>query len=125
MAVAACILLVDDERLIRWSLRSRLEEAGYRVLEASTGREALHLLAPEVEVVLLDLRLPDVEGIDLLRLIKRRFPQSEVVVLTAEGSTDAAAEAARAGAYSLLGKPFDLEEVTRVVDQALHHVHAA
>jgi DNA-binding NtrC family response regulator len=125
MPPAACILVVDDEGLIRWSLRSRLEEAGYRVLEAASGRQALQLLAEEVEVVLLDLRLPDVEGFDLLALIKRRLPHAEVVVLTAEGSPEAATRAARAGAFATVGKPFDLEEVTRLVGRALRHAAVA
>ena len=119
MPNAPCILVVDDESLIRWAVRARLEQAGYRVLEAATGREALRHLQEGVDLVLLDRRLPDAEGLDVLRLIKKRFPACEVILMTAQGNAETAREAAQEGAYQLVGKPFDLDELARLVERAI------
>ena len=75
---AASILVVDDESLLRVSLRARLDEEGYGLLEAGTAAEALEQLASEPDLVLLDFQLPDGDGLDVLRQIKQRSPDTVV-----------------------------------------------
>ena len=115
----ATILVVDDEALIRWSLRERLRADGYAVLEAETGQEALDTVAEGIDLVLLDYRLPDTDGVSVLRKIKELDPQILVVMLTAYASVDTAVEAMTQGAYHVAHKPFNLDEVAATVDRAL------
>ncbi|MGD8895903.1 MAG: response regulator, partial [Acidobacteriota bacterium] len=82
----ATVLVVDDEDLIRWSLRARLEEDGYDVDEAPDGRSALERVAGGVDLVLLDFRLPDIDGLELLRRIKGSQPETVVVLMTAHST---------------------------------------
>ena len=91
----ATILVVDDEELIRWSLRERLKKDGYQVQEAGTGREALDRFAEGVDLVLLDYRLPDTDGLSVLREMKRQDPEVLVVLLTSFVSVETAVEATR------------------------------
>lgn len=115
------VLVVDDEVLIRWSLSEGLSEAGYDVEEAADGREALKRLTDldgEPCVVLLDLRLPDSGDLSLLSEIRRRRPDVPVVMLTAHGSLDDAAQATALGASAFLNKPFDVSRVIEVVASA-------
>ena len=115
----ATILVVDDEALIRWSLRERLLADGYTVREADTGQQALDTLAEGIDLVLLDYRLPDTDGVNVLRKIKEFDQEILVVMLTAYASVDTAVEAMKQGAYHFAHKPFDLDEVARTVDRAL------
>ncbi len=118
MAVAT-VLVVDDEQLIRWSLAERLAQAGHRVLEAGTAREASERLSDEVDLVLLDYRLPDADGLALLREIRAKHPDTVVIVMTAYSSVDTAVAAMKAGAYHYVAKPFNLDEVAVLVDKGL------
>jgi DNA-binding NtrC family response regulator len=114
------VLIVDDEALIRWSLSEELSESGYRVRQAQSGAEARAVLATcgkEPLVVVLDLRLPDVSDLSLLREIRRARPDAPVVMMTAWGAADEAAEASRLGAR-FVGKPFDMAEMVRFVGEA-------
>jgi two-component system, NtrC family, response regulator AtoC len=115
----ATILVVDDEALIRWSLAERLHADGYEVLEAETGQAALEKLAEGVDLVLLDYRLPDTDGVSVLRKIKESDQDILVILLTAYASVDTAVEAMKLGAYHFANKPFNLDEVAAVVDRAL------
>ena len=115
----ATILVVDDEALIRWSLTERLRADGYEVLEAETGKAALDKLAEGVDLVLLDYRLPDTDGVSVLRKIKEFDQDILVVLLTAYASVDTAVEAMKQGAYHFANKPFNLDEVSAVVERAL------
>jgi two-component system response regulator AtoC len=115
----ATILVVDDEALIRWSLSERLKSEGYDVLEAETGKAALDKLPEGVDLVLLDYRLPDTDGVSVLRKIKEFDQDILVVLLTAYASVDTAVEAMKLGAYHFANKPFNLDDVAATVERAL------
>ena len=89
----ATILVVDDEALIRWSLAERLKAEGYDVLEAETGRAALDKLPEGVDLILLDYRLPDTDGVTVLRKAKEFDQDILVILLTAYASVETAVEA--------------------------------
>jgi DNA-binding NtrC family response regulator len=113
------ILLVDDERLIRWSVAARLKAEDYDVLEAHSGRSAREHLSAAFDVMLLDRRLPDTDGLMLLRQLKTLKPAIPVILITSDASRDFNEEAIRLGAHDVLGKPFDLDDVARAVSGAL------
>jgi two-component system response regulator AtoC len=115
----ATILVVDDEPLIRWSLTDRLRSEGYEVLQAETGAAALDTLPEGVDLVLLDYRLPDTDGLSVLRRIKEFDQDILVILLTAYASVDTAVEAMKHGAYHFANKPFNLDEVLATVERAL------
>ena len=115
----ATILVVDDEALIRWSLSERLKSDGYHVLEAETGAAAIERLADGVDLVLLDYRLPDTDGLAVLREIKKADPDILVILLTSFVSVETAVEAMKLGAYHYANKPFNLDEVSATVSRAL------
>jgi DNA-binding NtrC family response regulator len=113
------ILVVDDEQLIRWSLSDRLGQEGYRIVEAENAAEALEKHSDGVDLVLLDYRLPDSDGLTVLKKIKQANPDTLVIVLTALSSVDVAVEAMKAGAYHYANKPFNLDEIVLLVEKAL------
>ena len=119
----ATVLVVDDEDLIRWSLRERLKEEGYDVLEAGTGREALEQFKAQfkagIDLVLLDYRLPDIDGLAVLRQLKAVDPDILVILLTSFVSVETAVEAMKLGAYHFANKPFNLDDVASTVRRAL------
>ena len=113
------ILVVDDEALIRWSLTERLSADGYRVVEADTAAKALERHAEGVDLVLLDYKLPDGDGLNVLKKIKEADPDSLVILLTGFSSVEAAVEAMKHGAYHYANKPFNLDEIALLVEKAL------
>lgn len=112
------VLVVDDEALIRWSLCEGLTDAGYDVRNAASGADAIAELTacgPGPLVVLLDLRLPDVSDLSLLRRIRAARPDAPVLLLTAAGTPDEMAAARHLGVAFFLQKPFDIGEIVRLV----------
>ena len=115
------VLVVDDERSLRELLQLLLEAEGYRVLTAVDGESALELLAarPEIKLVIQDLRMPGMGGLALLRKLRSAYPRLPVLVVTAFSTWDDAVEAMRLGAYNYIRKPFDTENIRRLVRRAL------
>ena len=115
----ARVLVVDDEKLIRWSLRQRLEENGHTVVEAANGHEALAKYQEGIDLVLLDWLLPDENGLEVFRRMRSIDPTPPVIMLTAHTSVPRAVEVMKEGVFHYAGKPFDLDEVMRTVRAAL------
>jgi two-component system, NtrC family, response regulator len=115
------VLIVDDESLIRWSLAEMLIGDDYTVMEAGDGKQALAVLKnpPEpVQVVMLDYRLPDTNGLQLLAAIRGLSPASRVVMMTAYGTAEVVAEAMRLGAVCVVTKPIEMHDVADIVSRA-------
>jgi DNA-binding response OmpR family regulator len=114
------VLIVDDEPTVRWALAEALRGWDYETVEAETGAATLAALgAVRPAAVLLDINLPDSSGLDLLREIKRRSPQTAVIMITAETLYENAVAALRGDADDFIGKPINLEELRFALDHAL------
>jgi two-component system response regulator AtoC len=113
------ILVVDDESLIRFALHERLTDDGYRVIEADTAAAAIAKSDEGVDLVLLDYKLPDGDGLAVLKHIRAHDPDTLVILLTAHASVDIAVEAMKQGAYHYANKPFNLDEISILVEKAL------
>jgi two-component system response regulator AtoC len=113
------VLVVDDERLIRWSLAESLTEAGAMVVEASNGREALRSVREaSPDVVVLDYRMPDSNDLTLLASIRRLAPRSQVILMTAFGTPEVVMGALDLGAFCVVSKPFEVGQLVGLVGQA-------
>jgi DNA-binding NtrC family response regulator len=122
VAVKERILFVDDDEAGRELGRYNLEEAGYAVEVAVDGRQGLERFSPEThDLVVTDLRMPQLGGMELLEQVKRRAPDVPVVVITAHGNVETAVQAMRAGAYDFIEKPFGREVLLLTVARALEH----
>jgi len=120
MAARAHILLVDDDERLRHAAGKVLTAEGYSVVSAASGLEALEVLKLEaVALVVSDLRLPDLDGIALLKQVRELLPEAEVVMITGYGSIAKAVEAMQLGAYDFLQKPLDSAALLRTVAKAL------
>src|SRR6201988_4156406 len=115
------ILVIDDEPPIRKLLRMGLSTQGYAILEAPNGKAALQLLTEKPDLVILDLGLPDIQGHELLRLIRGRNDSVPVVVLSSRGDEAGKVEALDLGADDYLTKPFGMDEVLARMRAALRH----
>ncbi len=107
------ILVVDDEKDFVQVLSLRLKEIGEVITKAYSGRECLEILAKKsIDVVILDIKMPEMDGIETLREIKKRFPLVEVIMLTGHGSTETAVQGMKMGAFDYLMKPADFKELS-------------
>jgi DNA-binding NtrC family response regulator len=114
------ILLVEDEKLIRWSIRERLKEEGFQVAEAETGEDAFrHMQEEDLDLLVLDYRLPDTTGLQILERVRGEMPEVSVVMMTAYGTVESAVQAMKLGAFDYLTKPVNLDELSVVVQKAL------
>ena len=114
------ILVVDDDQVVRLSYQRSLQSISGNVEAAGDGEEALHSMERNpFDVVLLDLRMPGQDGMTVLRTIKQKWPDSEVVIITGYPTLDSAKEAVRLGAYDYLAKPVGPQDVISVTDRAV------
>jgi len=113
------VLIIDDEKLVRWSLQQKLSREGYDAESAPTGEEGLNLIREEgYDLVLLDLRLPGMDGAQVLREIKKLDREVAVVMLTADTGLSQAVECVRLGAHNYLTKPFEFDQVKVALEKA-------
>ena len=118
----ASILVVDDDENLRWVLQTQLAEMGYEASTVADGHQALAAIERQPPaLVLTDLRMPGLSGMDLLARIRAEFPEVPVVIMTAFGTIQSAVAAMRAGAYDYLAKPIDYEELGLVVSRVIEH----
>ncbi|ABC81762.1 sigma-54-dependent transcriptional regulator [Anaeromyxobacter dehalogenans] len=116
----ARILVVDDEKLIRWSVAERLQRGGYEVLSAESGEQALEMVAATPpDVMLLDVRLPGIDGVQTLQRALSLHPEVAVLMMSAHSTVDIAVEAMKHGAIDFLVKPFPFQQLDEAVERAL------
>jgi len=114
------VLIADDEKNTREGLRLLFQDRPLVVRLAADGEEALQIVRAEpVDVVLADLKMPKIDGLELLKRIKRESPQTEVIILTGHGTIESARDALKQGAYDYLTKPVDVDELAMLVDRVL------
>lgn len=121
MSAVLKVLVIDDEPPIRKLLRMGLGSQGYEVLEASNGKIALELLAEDPDLVVLDLGLPDIDGLDLLRTMRARNERVPIVVLSSRGDESSKVQALDLGADDYVTKPFGMEELLARMRAAVRH----
>jgi DNA-binding NtrC family response regulator len=115
------ILIVDDEKQIRRILSVLLAEKGFKIAEADSGETALSLLTEfQPQIVLLDLSLPGMDGLETLKQMLEKKPQIDCIIMTAYGTIRSAVQAMRLGAFDYLAKPFDNDELLMIIQRALH-----
>ena len=117
------VLVVDDDQTLRAALFRIYSRKGFHVITTASAKEAEQVIASEtaIDLVLLDIKLPDGDGIEILRMVKKKYDQTPVIVLTGFGSVDLAVEATKLGAYHFMTKPFNIEELTLLSDKSLSH----
>jgi DNA-binding NtrC family response regulator len=114
------ILIVDDETVLASAIANYLGRQGYAVNVKFSGEEALQFIEQDTaDVVVLDYRLPRIDGLEVLRTLKENGRELEVIMLTAHGTAEGAAEAMQVGAFEYLSKPIDLDELRLVIARAL------
>jgi DNA-binding NtrC family response regulator len=117
------ILVVDDDESLRWVTQAQLQQSGYQVDAAANGKEALaRIQETPPDLVIADLMMPGMSGVELLRNIRADYPEIIVILVTAFGTVENAVEAMKAGAYDYITKPVNMEELRLVVDRGLEHL---
>jgi DNA-binding NtrC family response regulator len=117
------VLVADDEPLIRWSVSETLHDAGHQVVEtgdAQGARGAVRDASRPFDVIILDLRLPDSNDLSLLASVRKLSPGTPVILMTAYGSADLASAALDLGAFRVINKPFELQDLASLVKAAAH-----
>ena len=112
------VLIVDDEETLTWSMARSLskDKDNYEVLIANNGREALNFLEKnKIDLVISDIRMPDINGLDLLVRIKKEYPQTKVIIMTAYGSADVQREANQRGSLYYVEKPFEISDLRKII----------
>lgn len=114
------ILVIDDEEHMCWALERAMRQEGYQVYTATRGQQGLDIIREEApSLVILDLRMPEMDGMEVLRRAKEMQPKLPVIILTAHGTIETAIEAMKVGAADFITKPFDLDELKIVIKKAL------
>ncbi|MCL6477707.1 MAG: sigma-54 dependent transcriptional regulator [Peptococcaceae bacterium] len=114
------ILIIDDEEHMCWALERAMKQEGYQALATTRGRTGLELIREEApSLVILDLKMPEMDGMEVLKQAKQINPKLPVIMLTAHGTIETAIEAMKIGASDYLAKPFDLDELKMVIKQNL------
>ena len=114
------ILIADDEKNMIWAMKKALKDERYRLITASDGEEAVKLtMEEEPDLILLDLRMPKLDGMEALKEIRRMDDKIPVIMLTAHGTMESAVEAMKLGALDYLSKPFDIDELKIIIERAL------
>lgn len=116
------VLVIDDEDIVRTSCNRTLVPEGYEIRMARNGFDGLQLLEKErADLVLTDLKMPDMDGIEVLRTIKERWPEVEVIIITGYQTVDTAVKAIKLGAFDYIEKPFTPDTLISAVDKAFEH----
>jgi len=117
------ILVVDDEHFITFTLKQHLEQEGYEVFTAPSAEEGLEIYKAEIpDVLILDVQLPGMSGLELLATLKKIYPENIVIIITAFGDIETAVRAIKSGAYDFVEKPFDLNRVSIIIKKALETI---
>ena len=114
------ILVVDDEEALRIVLSAELEGEGYQVSNAADGQEAINILKrQEFDLILLDIKMPNVDGFEVLKYVKERLPKTKVIMLTGFADLKNAIESKKLGAEDFISKPYDLVDLLTTVERVL------
>ena len=112
------VLIVDDEETLTWSMAKSLskDKDKYEVIISNNGREALAQLGKnKIDLVITDIRMPDINGLDLMVKIKKEYPQTKVIIMTAYGSSDVQKEANQRGSLYYVEKPFEISDIRKII----------
>ena len=112
------VLIVDDEETLTWSMAKSLskDRDKYEVIIANNGKEAINILKKnKVDLVISDIRMPDINGLDLLVKIRKEYPETKVIIMTAYGSSDVQKEANRRGSIYYVEKPFEISDIRKII----------
>ena len=119
------MMIVDDEERFLSTMKKLLAKKGYDVVTASSGAEALEIMSVQnIHVVILDVKMPGMDGIETLREIKKRFPLTEVIMLTGHATMESAVEGLKSGAMDYLMKPADLDEIIKKAEGAFEKIQS-
>jgi DNA-binding NtrC family response regulator len=114
------VLVVDDEEALRIVLSAELEGEGYQIASAADGQEAINILATkEFDLILLDIKMPNVDGFEVLKYVKEHCPKTKVVMLTGFADLKNAIESKKLGAEDFVSKPYDLVDLLTTVERVL------